>query len=257
MTTTASPEKTLSKVNSVPIRLASVVLACLSVLALNSLAAGQQPPVVKSTARQFEFELQTRDPVTGEIIITREKADAEKIGVIAVDVWNFHWCKTATMRVDAFVPRFNKALEAARSLGMTVMLCPSDVVDNYVGFPQRESVLALPLVTVPKVMEVTCPPVPDAGGCACGREKCAGNFGWDGMHPDLKIGKDDWMPDSQAEVYTICRLAEAATADCRLQQGWRFSSAIPSQALSHFGLGDISPDAMSGARPKKSGVSPM
>lgn len=157
------------------------------------------------TRKQVEFELQTRDPATGEVKVTREKIDASKVGVIAVDVWNFHWCKTATMRVDAFVPRINKALEAARSLGMTVMLCPSDVVDNYVGLPQRESVLALSLQSVPKVLEVNCPPVPDAGGCACGRERCAGNYGWDAMHPNLQIGEQDWMPDSQAEVYTICQ----------------------------------------------------
>ena len=109
------------------------------------------------------------------------------------------------MRVDAFVPRLNKALDAARALGMTVMLCPSDVVENYAGTPQREAIFALPKVAVPKVMEVTCPPVPDAGGCACGRERCAGTFGWDGMHPALRIDEADLMPDTQAEVYAICQ----------------------------------------------------
>lgn len=156
-------------------------------------------------AADIELTLQTRDPVTGRIVVRNERVDPTRVGVIAVDVWNFHWCKTATMRVDAIVPRINKALEAARSLGMTVMLCPSDVVDNYVGFPQREKVFALPLGPVPKVMEVTCPPVPDAGGCACGRERCAVNYGWDGMHPGLHIGDEDWMPDTQAEVYAICK----------------------------------------------------
>jgi hypothetical protein len=63
-------------------------------------------------------------------------------------------------------------------------------------------------MAVPNIMEVTCPPVPDAGGCACGREKCGGNYGWDGMHPGLEIGEDDWMPDSQAEVFTICQQRE-------------------------------------------------
>jgi len=52
---------------------------------------------------------------------------------------------------------------------------------------------------------VTCPPVPDAGGCACGRERCAVNYGWDGMHPALRIGDADLMPDTQAEVYAICQ----------------------------------------------------
>ena len=161
--------------------------------------------VVPLPVNGLTLELQRRDPVTGVITLQKEEIDPKRVGVIAVDVWNFHWCKTATMRVDAFVPRMNKALEAARELGMKVMLCPSDVVDNYVGYPQREAIFALPKVTVPKVMDVTCPPVPDAGGCACGRERCAGNFGWDGMHPGLAIGPGDLMPDTQAEVYAICQ----------------------------------------------------
>lgn len=160
-----------------------------------------------ATARSAEIELtlQTREAATGRIVLTPERVDPKRVGVIAVDVWNFHWCKTATLRVDAIVPRLNRALEAARALGMTVMLCPSDVVDNYAGFPQREAVLALPKVTVPKAMDVTCPPVPDAGGCACGRERCGVNYGWDGMHPALRIGESDWMPDTQAEVYALCQ----------------------------------------------------
>ena len=156
-------------------------------------------------AHALTLDLQTRDLATGAIITKPENVDPKKVGVIAVDVWNFHWCKTATMRVDAFVPRMNKALDAARDLGMTVMLCPSDVVDNYVGYPQRETVFTLPKVSVPNVVDVTCPPAPDAGGCACGRERCAVNYGWDGMHPGLRIAPHDLMPDTQAEVYAICQ----------------------------------------------------
>lgn len=169
------------------------------------LAATLAANTFPACAADIELTLQTREPATGRILLAKEKVDPARVGVIAVDVWNFHWCKTATMRVDAIVPRMNQALEAARSLGMTVMLCPSDVVDNYAGYPQREAVLALPKVTVPAVVEVTCPPVPDAGGCACDRERCAVNYGWDGMHAGLRIGEKDLMPDTQAEVYAICQ----------------------------------------------------
>ncbi|MEI8082358.1 MAG: hypothetical protein WCI74_10990, partial [Actinomycetes bacterium] len=122
-------------------------------------------PAQPSPATQMvELELRSRDPESGIIRRTRERVDASRVGVIAVDVWNWHWCKTATMRVDAFVPRINEALAAARSHGMTVMLCPSDVVDQYGGYPQRERVLALPGIEVPDSVSVSCPPVPDAGG---------------------------------------------------------------------------------------------
>jgi NPCBM/NEW2 domain/Fn3 associated len=158
-----------------------------------------------STALGLTLDLQTRDPVTGAVTVKAEEIDPRRIGVIAVDVWNFHWCKTATMRVDAIVPRMNKALDAAREMGMTVMLCPSDVVDNYVGRPQREAVLAMPKAPLPALTPVECPPAPDAGGCACGPERCAVNYGWDGMHPALRIGPGDLMPDTQEEVWTICQ----------------------------------------------------
>ena len=145
----------------------SVFLACSGAMS--------QPGGVE--AAELELTFQTRDAATGAIRRTAERVDPHRVGVIAVDVWNYHWCKTATMRVDALVPRIDRALNAARELGMTVMLCPSDVVDNYVGYPQREAVLALPRVPVPSVVDVACPPVPDAGGCACGRERCAVNYG--------------------------------------------------------------------------------
>lgn len=163
-------------------------------------AVGAVPP-----GTEIHLTLQTRDPDTGTILKRTETVDPKQVGVIAVDVWNHHWCKTAMMRIDAIIPRMNKALDAARDLGMTIMLCPSDVVDNYAGYPQREAVLALPQIPVPSVIEVSCPPAPDPGGCACDRERCAVNFGWDGMHPGLRIAGGDWMPDTRAEVYALCQ----------------------------------------------------
>ncbi len=108
-------------------------------------------------AAEIELTFQTRHAATGAIQRAAERVDPHRVGVIAVDVWNYHWCKTATMRVDAMVPRIDQALNAARDLGMTVMLCPSDVVDNYVGYPQREAVFALPRVAVPSLVERDVP----------------------------------------------------------------------------------------------------
>jgi hypothetical protein len=152
----------------------------------------------------LKLSLQTRG-TDGNPTIRDESVDPRKVGVVVVDVWNHHWCKTATMRVDALVPRINHALDGARSLGVTVMLCPSDVVDNYVGWPQREIVLAMRKQPVPPLIKIECPSPPDGGGCACGRERCTVNYGWDAMHPSLGIGQDDLMPDTLEEVWTICK----------------------------------------------------
>ncbi|MEO6035191.1 MAG: hypothetical protein ABIQ35_08055 [Verrucomicrobiota bacterium] len=63
----------------------------------------------------------------------------------------------------------------------------------------------MPKFPVPTVVNVTYPPVPDAGGRSCGREPCAVNYGWEGMHPALRIAEADLIPDTQAEVYAICK----------------------------------------------------
>ena len=150
------------------------------------------------------LELQRRDPASGAATQATLAVDPHRVGVVVVDMWNWHWCKTSTMRVAALVPRLNQALQAARGLGMQVFLCPTDVADNYVGTPMVEGLIATKLVPVPKVRAINCPPAPDGGGCTCGPQRCQGNYGWDGMHPDLIIGEHDLMPNDQQMLYSLC-----------------------------------------------------
>ena len=161
--------------------------------------------LARAEPRLLSLTLQTRDANNGQVILTTENVDSASVAIVVVDPWNFHWCKTATMRVDALIPRMNKALEAARWLGMTVMLCPSDVVDNYAGWPQREFVIAMPKHPLPPLVKIDCPTPPNGGGCACGNERCVINYGWDGMHPDLRIAETDLMPNTLEDVWTICK----------------------------------------------------
>lgn len=188
----------------------AVALICMLAVALaeGTHADGAPPAAGEVTAATppagLTLSLQTRGE-DGVPKTCEESIDPRRTGVVVVDPWNFHWCKTATMRVDALIPRINRSLEACRELGMTVMLCPSDVVDNYVGWPQREIVLAMEQRPAPLLQPLECPAPPDGGGCACGHDRCIVNYGWDGMHPALKIGPDDLIPDTLQEVWTICQ----------------------------------------------------
>lgn len=150
-------------------------------------------------------DLQRRDPATGAIKLTTEKVDPKKVGVVVVDMWNFHWCKTSTERVGALVPRMNKSLQILRAMGAQVFLCPTDVADNYVGTPQLEAVLAMERMPLPSAVTLQCPAAPDGGGCTCGKERCRGHYGWDGMHPDLIIGENDFIPNDPELLYAICK----------------------------------------------------
>ena len=168
---------------------------------LATVALGQN----QNDVEMVELQLQTRDLETSEPRYAVEKVDPSHVGVVAVDVWNFHWCKTSAARAGSFVPRMNRALTAARSLGMQVFHCPTDAIEAYIGEPQLEATLAVQPVPLPDNAPVDCPSAPDGGGCTCGRMRCMGNFGWDGLHPDLYVADGDLMPNDSATLYALCR----------------------------------------------------
>ena len=124
---------------------------------------------------------------------------------VIIDMWNSHWCMTASERVGAMVPRMNAAIAAARKAGMTVVWNPSDVVTAYSGFPQYERAVAVAARKTPSLREVpsaqfTAP----GGGCMCGPGiRCGGNYGWDAMHPDLSLNDGDLISASTDEIYTL------------------------------------------------------
>ena len=160
---------------------------------------------IEADSKLLELDLQRRDAKTGEPIVTKQKLDPAKMGVVLVDWWNFHWCKTAAERVACLTPRINRALDGARALGMQVFLCPTDVADSYAGTPQRERAVAASLAPVPKPLDLSFPG-PRGGGCMCGPGfPCVTNYGWDGMDPHLRIDERDLVAEGTQQLYSLCR----------------------------------------------------
>ena len=158
-------------------------------------------------SRPLNLTLQTRDSKTGQLLYKTENVDSSRVAVVIVDPWNYHWCMTACERVSAMVPRWNRALQCARKLGMPIIWAPSDVVGMYSGYPQRERALGARLVPVPKEREM--PPVrftAPGGGCMCGPGViCLGNYGHDGMNPDLVLAVNDLIASSTEEIYSLLK----------------------------------------------------
>ncbi|MDR1584250.1 MAG: isochorismatase family protein [Prevotellaceae bacterium] len=156
-------------------------------------------------AQNVTLNCQTRDATTGEIILKPTVIDPSKTAVIIVDMWNFHWCMTATERVSAMTPRMNRVLSIARKLGMKVIWNPSDVVTAYSGYPQYENAVAVQHQKAPQTREAiavkfTAP----HGRCMCGPGiHCHGNYGWDAMHPDLVVEDNDLISSSTDEIYSL------------------------------------------------------
>jgi len=165
--------------------------------------------------RPLELSLQRRDSKTDKITIQPETIDSSKIGVVIIDMWNGYMCPTgAELFGGSLLPRMNRALDGARSLGMTVIHAPSDVADFYAGWPQAEKVAALPRYELPKVVDVARPGFPGyQEPCLCGPGiQCPYMHSWDGIHPELKIADEDYILVGPAygdrgsqRLHAICR----------------------------------------------------
>ena len=151
------------------------------------------------------LDVQRRDKKTGKVIVEPAKFDPKHLAIVLIDFWDWHWCKTASVRAGAMVWRINRALECLRKLGVQVILCPTDVADSYVGTPQRERALACPLSPLPEPLKLNWLG-PRGGDCMCGPGlKCECEFGWKGMNPTLVIGDYDLVIRGNEELYANCK----------------------------------------------------
>jgi nicotinamidase-related amidase len=178
------------------------VLAVTNVLGRGHRREIRYPP----RPRQIVLHLRRRDARTGEAEIIDEPISPAKIGIIVVDVWDYHWCKTCSARLTAMMPRMNRALEGARKLGCQVIFAPTDCVPFYRESPQRKAVIRLPdMPPPPSQTPIEMPGCP-VGGDPCGPGiECILNYGENSMHPDLKIEREDLISDGAGELYKICR----------------------------------------------------
>ena len=127
--------------------------------------------------------------------VTRTAVPARRTGVVVIDMWNGYPCCTGRGLFAALVPRMNRALAGMRALGATVIHAPSDVSDQYVGWPQAERVAALPRYELPQARDIPAPRIPFAGQtCLCGPGiACPYMHHWHAIHPDLAIAEQDWL----------------------------------------------------------------
>ena len=131
----------------------------------------------------------------GGVRVTPTMVAAQRIGVVVIDMWNGYPCCTGRGLFAALVPRMNRALAGMRALGATVIHAPSDVSDQYVGWPQAERVAALPRYELPEVRSIATPRFPFAGQtCLCGPGiVCPYLHHWHAIHPDLALEEQDYL----------------------------------------------------------------
>ena len=174
-------------------------------------------PGADGEADTIELLLQTRDR-QGTICTTKERVDPKKVGIIAVDCWHYHWCRTWRNRAGSLIPRFNYCLNAARKLGMTLVFSPTNAMRDLHQSPQRRATLALPNHPLPSLENFQAAALgagaggwPDPVGgalrygmCECGYgDACFYHNNANTQNPDLEMAADDFIALTQEEAYNI------------------------------------------------------
>ena len=148
---------------------------------------------------------------------------ARSTALVICDVWDKHWCASASARVEELAPAVNSLAEAARAKGVFIVHAPSNVIEAplYAGGGAAERARAalratppVPLTSYERFGTSWCyrapdhePPLPidDSDQCDC-EPKCANVNGqvWTRQHPAIRI--DDTanaLTDDGATLYNL------------------------------------------------------
>lgn len=161
----------------------------------------------------LKISLQKRVPSDfeeGALIITNEiqEWDAKETAIIICDMWNQHWCKGATGRVDEMASFMNNVVSFARERGVLIVHAPSDCVSYYKNHPARQlgqkyrSKKAMGLISNSKLdseKDAVWPIDQSDGGCDCTPE-CKQGSPWTHQIDLIEILDKDAISDNGAEI---------------------------------------------------------
>ena len=138
---------------------------------------------------------------------------ADQTAIVVCDMWDQHWCPSATARVGEMAPRMNEVLKAARAKGVFIIHCPSDTLDFYQGHPGRLLAQSAPKVQTAIPLQGWCNldsakeaplPIDDRDGGCDGCATCEQKRAWSRQIAALEIMPGDAITDS-AEAYYLMR----------------------------------------------------
>jgi len=169
----------------------------------------------------MEVQLRSREKGADgnwQVVNQTQRWNPAKTAIIVVDMWNEHWCESATQRVGELAPRMNEVLTVVRSKGVTIVHAPSGTMSYYESYPQRRKAKELPYHTAPEGFPINdwCYLDPEAenplpiddsdGGCdkpCANGEPCVERTAWTKQIDVLEIHRDDYITDQGQEVFNL------------------------------------------------------
>lgn len=130
---------------------------------------------------------------------------SEQTALLLCDVWDKHWSRGATERVDAMVPRMAQVVKAARDCGVQIVHAPSGTMEFYADSPARQRLAAVEPVEPPAELERDDPPQPiDATGGGSDTGETESFKAWHRQHAGIEIdAARDGISDDGRQVYSF------------------------------------------------------
>ena len=153
-------------------------------------------------------------PDTWRVLMRRESWKPHRTAIVVCDMWNRHWCKGATRRVEELAPAVNELLSRAREKGVLIIHAPSGTMDYYKDHPARRRALAAPRASsLPRGIEKWCSHIPaedgarwpidqSDGGCDCS-PPCRKGSPWTHQIEAIEIRDEDAISDSGMEIWNL------------------------------------------------------
>lgn len=158
----------------------------------------------------------------GAFVPAEKKAawDPKKTALIICDMWDDHWCKSASRRVGEMAGPLNEVVKTARARGVFIIHAPSSVTGFYKDTPQRKMAQAAPFVKTPVPLATverwgtawcwTDPkhervlPIDDSDmGCSCAGAKCPIREAWKRQIATIELAPDDALTDNGQETWNL------------------------------------------------------
>ncbi|HEV8603882.1 MAG TPA: isochorismatase family protein, partial [Tepidisphaeraceae bacterium] len=168
-------------------------------------AFGEEGKTLQLTGRYRQGE---------EVLEKKLEWEASKTAVIICDMWDQHWCASATRRCGEIAPRINELVSAVRAKGGLVVHAPSDTMKTYEGTAGRKLAMSAPAAPSANPIgkwRYLQPekegklPIDDSDGGCDDEPQCKNYRAWKGEHPAIKIVEGDAISDSGQEIYNLLK----------------------------------------------------
>jgi hypothetical protein len=183
------------------------VALCMAVVALPDSSATVKSVEMHVRLRTWVHPFQNSREWT--VATFEQTIPSNQTAIVICDMWDKHWCKGATTRVEGLARRMEPVLEEARAKSILIIHAPSETMTFYAYLPgrllaERAMKVDPPLPEIAPLANEPPLPIDDSdGGCDTAGDK--EYRAWRRESPLLKTEPGDVISDDGHEIYNVLR----------------------------------------------------